>query len=201
MLSAENTPWLIHDETLERTSNGSGRVCEATDAVLHGLDAGVHLHRAFSGEPLPRFEAAAQLCRERGLCANVEIKPARGFEAISGDVVARQILDLWAGAPLPLVSSFSEVALQAARAAAPQLPLAYLCEKPPADWPGRLDVLGVYSLHCAADWADDSLLAVAQSRGTPVLCWTVNNRRQAESLLRRGVTSVISDRIDLLLGL
>ena len=200
MLSAEGSPWLIHDDTLERTSNGSGRVGQATDVVLQGLDAGAHLHPAFSGEPLPRLEAAARVCRELGLCANVEIKPARGCEVISGDVVARRVLELWAGNSLPLVSSFSEVALQAARAVAPQLPLALLCEKPPVDWPDRLDELGAYSLHCAAEWVDGSLLALAQSRGTPVLCWTVNDRRQAESLFSQGVTSVISDRIDLLLG-
>ncbi len=201
MLSADGTPWLIHDETLERTTNGIGRVCETRDEVLQSLDAGGYQHRAFAGEPLPTFEAIAVLCRELGLMANVEIKPATGSEAITGEVVARRILELWQGAPLPLVSSFSDVALETARRAAPQLPLAYLFTRPPADWQNRLDALGVYSLHCSAKELDDSVLRSANDMGVPVLCWTVNDRHEAESLFKRGVRSVFSDRIDILAGM
>ena len=201
MLSADGTPWLIHDETLERTTNGAGRVCDTGDAVLQGLDAGSYQHRSFAGEPLPSFEAIAALCRELGLMANVEIKPATGFEAITGEVVARRILELWQGAPLPLVSSFSDVALEAARRVAPQLPLGYLWVRPPADWQSRIEALGVFSLHCSAREIDDSVIQLATEAGIPVLCWTVNNRREAESLLKRGVTSVFSDRIDTVRGL
>lgn len=201
MLSADGTPWLIHDETLERTTNGSGQVCTTTDAVLQGLDAGIHNHHAFAGEPLPRLESIALSCRELGLMANVEIKPATGFEAVTGEVVARRIVELWKDAPLPLVSSFSEVALEAARHVAPQLPLAYLCVRPPADWISRLGALGAYSLHCSSEEIDDSVLRTASTCDIPVLCWTVNKRHVAESLLKRGVTSVFSDRIDLMANL
>ena len=49
MLSADNTPWLIHDETLERTSNGKGLVSATPDSVLQSLDAGAYYHRSFVG--------------------------------------------------------------------------------------------------------------------------------------------------------
>ena len=198
MLSAGGSPWLIHDETLERTTSGAGRVCDTSDAVLQRLDAGSHQHRAFAGEPLPTFAAAAALCRELGLLANVEIKPATGFEAITGEVVARQLLELWQGAPLPLVSSFSEVALAAARRVSPQLPIGQLWVRPPADWLQRLAALDGFSVHCAAGEVDDELLTVAAAAGVPVLCWTVNQRALADDLWARGVSSVFSDRIDLL---
>ncbi len=201
MLSADGSPWLIHDETLERTTDGTGRVCDTPDAVLQKLDAGAFQHRAYAGEPLPTFETAAASCLELGLLANVEIKPAAGFEAITGEVVARRILDLWRGAPLPLVSSFSGVALEAARRVAPHLPLGYLWTTPPVDWRSRLDALGGFSLHCAASKLDDSVLEEAKARGIPVLCYTVNDRPTAELLLKRGVTAVFSDRIDALIGL
>ena len=200
MLSADGSPWLIHDEALERTTNGVGRVCDASDAVLQRLDAGSYQHRAFAGEPLPTFAAAAVLCRELGLRANVEIKPAAGFEAVTGEVVARQLVELWHGAPLPLVSSFSEVALQAARRVSPQLPIGQLWVRPPDDWRQRLAALDGYSLHCSAVEVDDTLLAEASAAGVPVLCWTVNSRAQADDLWARGVTSVFSDRIDLLIA-
>jgi glycerophosphoryl diester phosphodiesterase len=200
MLSADGSPWVIHDEQLERTTNGHGLVCAATDAQLAGLDAGGYQHRAFSGEPLPTFAAVAGRCRELGLMANVEIKPAAGYEAQTGEVVGRRITELWQGVPWPLVSSFSEVALAAARRVAPQLPLGCLCARPSADWLARLAAVDGYSLHCAAEAIDDALLDAAAGAGVPLLCWTVNDPAQARSLLARGVTSVFSDRIDLLLG-
>lgn len=196
MLSADGSPWLIHDETLERTTDGIGRVCDTRDADLARLDAGSRHHRAFRGEPLPTLEAAAMLCRELGLMANVEIKPATGFDVSTGEVVARQVLALWRDAPLPLVSSFSGAALEAARRVAPQLPIGCLWESPPADWAARIDALGAMTLHCRADAVDEPLLAEAFALGVPVLCYTVNDPFEAGALFQRGVAAVFSDRID-----
>lgn len=198
MLSADGSPWLIHDETLERTSNGAGRVCETGDRDLRVLDAGARRHPAFAGEPLPTLAAAARLCRQLGLRANVEIKPAAGFETLTGDVVARDIRQLWAGAEPPLVSSFSESALAAARAAAPELPLGCLYECPPADWPARVGALGALTLHCAVSSVDDDLLRAARAAAIPLLCYTVNDPLTATALFQRGVAAVFSDRIDCL---
>ena len=201
MLSADGSPWLIHDETLERTTNGAGGVAATADEVLRELDAGVKHHHAFSGEALPTFDAAVLLCRKLGLEINVEIKPATGFEAATAEVVMRRILDLWQDAPLPLVSSFSEEALTVARRVSAQAPLGYLCVSPPDNWFQQMEAWGAFSLHCAADRADDALLDTARAMGIPVLCWTVNDRPSAERLFERGVTSVFSDRIDLMIDL
>ncbi len=196
MLSADGSPWLLHDETLERTTNGLGRVCETPDAELSRLDAGFRQHPAFAGEPPPTLESAARVCRQLGLQVNVEIKPAAGFEALTGDVVGRRVRALWGAGELPLVSSFSEVALAAARAAAPELPLGVLYERPPADWLARCKVFGALTLHGDATFLDDDLLAEARASGIPVLCYTVNDPLLVAALFQRGVTAVFSDRID-----
>ena len=86
MLSAEGSPWVIHDETLERTTDGRGPVCRSSNAALSRLDAGASHHRAFAGEPLPAFAAVAAACRALGLLVNVEIKPASGFDAETGEL-------------------------------------------------------------------------------------------------------------------
>ena len=151
--------------------------------------------------PLPTFAATAARLRALNLRANVEIKPAAGFEAQTGEVVARAILEHWNGDALPLVSSFSDAALAAARRVAPELPLGYLWDVPPEDWLDRAAAHGVFSLHCSARGASEAVLAAARANEIPVLCWTINDRAQAESLLLRGVTSVICDRIDVMRGL
>jgi glycerophosphoryl diester phosphodiesterase len=191
MLNGDGTPVLIHDETLQRTTNGRGRVCETGDAQLFTLDAG-------NGEPVPRFADAAALCREYGLLANVEIKPAAGYEARTAEVVATLAEHLWQGAAVPpLLSSFSLEALAVARDVAPALARGVLFERVPTDWPAVLERLQAVSLHCAARSLGDDVLAEAGARGIPVLCYTVNDPGLAARLFGRGVHALFTDRLDL----
>jgi glycerophosphoryl diester phosphodiesterase len=199
MLSADGTPILIHDETLERTTNGIGRVCETGDAQLARLDAGSWFGARFAGVAIPTFADAAELCLALGLWANVEIKPARGAEAETGGKAAAIARELWAGSALPpVLSSFSPVALEAARAAAPELPRGMLCGAVPPDWREQIERLGCVSLHCDARKLAPGILAQANAAGIPVVIYTVNALDEAERLLRLGAAALITDRIDLL---
>lgn len=190
MLSADGTPVLIHDETLERTTNGAGRVCDTPDTRLFALDAG-------NGERIPTYAEAVALCRQRGLLANVEIKPAAGFERQTAEVVARQTVELWRGAEIrPLISSFSLEALEIAHQLAPEIPRGVLFDTVPDDWRLTLDRLQAITLHCNACFVTDKVLAEAVSANVPVLCYTVNEAEQARQLLARGVSALFTDRLD-----
>jgi glycerophosphoryl diester phosphodiesterase len=190
VLSRDGVPVLIHDETLERTTNGQGRVADTDYAVLAGLDAG-------QGERIPRFADAALACRSLGLWANVEIKPAQGHERATGIAVARLARELWQGVPLaPLVSSFSIEALEAARTAAPELPRGLLVDDIPADWKERLANLGCVSLHCNAEKLGAHVVGEAHAAGYAVLCWTVNDPSAARRLFGWGVNCLVTDALD-----
>jgi len=189
MLSGDGTPVLIHDETLARTTNGRGAVSTTPDAVLFSLDAG-------GGEPIPRLAEAAALCRELGLLANVEIKPAAGTEVRTAEVVVRQCRALWHGAAVPpLLSSFSLPALVVARELAPELRRGLLCEAPAPGWLDEFRRLQAYSLHCDACRLSDDVLHEARERDIPVLCYTVNVAQEAEMLFARGVSALFTDRL------
>ena len=54
--SADATPFVVHDSTLDRTTNGSGLVAEHAAGELDTVDAGAWFAPEFSGEPLPRFD-------------------------------------------------------------------------------------------------------------------------------------------------
>jgi glycerophosphoryl diester phosphodiesterase len=199
MLSADGVPLLIHDETLERTTDGSGRVPERSLQQLCKLDAGVKHHHAFAGEPLPTLAQTLVACRSLGLSANIEIKPAAGHEVETGALVARQVrawARTWPEAPL-LLSSFSEVALAAARDAAPELPRALLVEAVPSDWRPRLQRLECRALHCAARHLPTELVAEIAAAGFPLGCYTVNRPDVAELLFAAGVAAIFTDRLDL----
>jgi glycerophosphoryl diester phosphodiesterase len=194
MLSGDGTPVLIHDETLERTTNGAGCVCDTPDSLLFSLDAG-------QGERIPRLAEAAALCREFGILANVEIKPAAGHERATAAVVARQTADLWRGAAVqPLLSSFSLAALAVARDLAPEILRGVLFEDPPRDWLAEVQRLQAVSLHCDAGLVGDEVLAVAREHDIPVYCYTVNAPERAEALFARGVSGLFTDRLDLFAG-
>jgi glycerophosphoryl diester phosphodiesterase len=196
MLCADGVPVVIHDETLERTTDGSGDVAAARLADLRRLDAGSRHGPAFRGEPLPTLAETLDCCADLGLAANVEIKPAPGQEAATGKAVAGLIAASWRGGPL-LLSSFSEVALNAARDAAPAFPRALLVGAVPEDWLLRLRRHAAVALHCAADAAGAAEVAALIAAGYAVACYTVDSPAEAQRLFARGVAAVFSDRPDL----
>jgi glycerophosphoryl diester phosphodiesterase len=199
MLSADKKPLLIHDETLERTTSGHGEVAATPYAALATLDAGSWKDARFAGERPPSFEAAAALCIELGLWANIEVKPARGHEAATGDIAGRIAAAAWRGAKtLPLISSFRRAALVAAHQSAPDFPLGWLVEHIQPGWQRQLAELGCVSLHC-----NQTHLSAAQARevkdaGYWLFCYTVNDPVRARELTDWGVDAMVTDRLDLL---
>ncbi|MCS3802381.1 glycerophosphoryl diester phosphodiesterase [Chromobacterium alkanivorans] len=198
-LSADNVCFLLHDDTVERTSNGGGAAAALSMAQLARLDAGRWKGAAFAGEPMPTLDNVAAYCLAHGIALNIEIKPCPGRETETGAAVAAEAARLWAGAAQPpLLSSFSAEALRAARESAPQLPRAWLVERAPADWLARLRELGCVALHCDHLGLDAALAAGVKQAGFQLLCYTVNLPADAERLLAWGVDSVCTDRLDLL---
>jgi glycerophosphoryl diester phosphodiesterase len=188
---------LLHDDTLERTSDGRGAVAGHDYAALAALDAGSWFGPDFAGEPIARFDDVARYCRQQGMLANVEIKPCPGRERETGGAVAAQSERLWQGAPVaPLLSSFSWEALEAARGAAPWLPLGWLVDAWPDDWRARLGALGCVSFHCDHALLDQGRVRQVRAAGYRMLCYTVNDAARAAELLAWGVDGIITDAID-----
>lgn len=198
-LSADGTPFLIHDATLGRTTTGTGRVMRTRDAVLSAVDAGRRFAAAFEGEPLPTLRAAILRCLELGLQVNVEIKADRGGEAECGSAVARVIRRDWRGPP-PLLSSFSAVALTAARQVAPELPRALLVARLPRGWRDLTERLGCVGVHGAADRISATDIAAVRAADLAIACYTVNEPDEARRLFAAGVDAVFTDRPDRVRG-
>ncbi len=197
MLAGDGTPVLMHDRTLKRTTRARGEVAHTAYVELARLDAGSWHGKGWHSERVPRFEDAAQLCRSLGLWVNVEIKPAYGFERRTGEAVARAAAELWRGAALPpVLSSFSPLALGAAREAAPQLPRGLLLTRLPPHWLEMLRDLDCAALHCNHRALKARVIEAAHAAGCAVLAWTVNDRRPARRLLAWGVDCLVTDRLD-----
>ena len=116
-LSADGVPFLMHDATLARTTNGGkGIGGDLPWHALSQLDAGGWHSRAYAGEPLCTLESAARFCLANGYHLNIEIKPTPGTERETGEVVARHAARLWQNADVPpFLTSFQVAALEGAR--------------------------------------------------------------------------------------
>jgi glycerophosphoryl diester phosphodiesterase len=195
-LSRDDVALLLHDETLERTTNGKGRAADFDFDALRGLDAGQWHSALFKGEPVPTFEDAAKLLRSRKTLANVEIKPTPGFDWRTGTHVALHAQKLWEGAEAPpLLSSFSFESLMAAKEAAPELPRGWLIKQfTEADW-DRLEELEATSLH--TDHLRLALEDIARlhERGYRVCVYTVNDAEVARTFLDAGVDGLFTDNL------
>ena len=198
MLSADKVPLLMHDETFDRTTNGKGSVAETPYARLASLDAGAWFSPVYRGERVPSFEEAGTLCARLGLWANVEIKPARGFERETAAAVAKLALELWSAPPAPLLSSFEPVSLDAARAAAPDLDRGYLTDRLTPGWNEAARALGCVSVHCNCKYLTEAQADEVRGAGYWLLCYTVNEPAIARRLFSWGIDAIFTDRLDLI---
>lgn len=206
MLSADGVPIVMHDPDLGRTVAGRGRISDCTASQLAAMDAGSWFGAEFAGEPVPTFEQVFKFCVQNRIWMNVEIKPAPGFDEATGRVVAEstqawckaQGIDGADGYAMPLLSSFSFEAMQAAQAAAPSLPRGFLVDVIPADWPARLDQLGAIALHTNQKNLSRDMAASVKRAGFGLFCYTVNDVVRAREILSWGVDAFCTDRIDLI---
>lgn len=196
-LSADGVPFLMHDATLERTTNGTGIGGQRSWSELSQLDAGGWHSRAYAGEPLCTLERLARYCIANRFVLNIEIKPTPGTEEETGRVVAAQAARWWQGQDVPpLLSSFRPESLAAAQASAPHLPRALLID---ALWDGCLDraaQLGCVALVCNHALWDAALLGRAHGMGMRALSYTVNDEWAARRLIALGTDGIITDAVD-----
>lgn len=205
-LSADGIPFLMHDATLQRTTNAVEALGRGLSAIagehpwgtLALLDAGGWHSRSFAGEPLPTFEAIARYCLRNDYFLNVEIKATPGTKLHTGEVVARHAARLWHGARVPpLLTSFDVESLEGAMQAQPELPRGLLLENL---WTGWLETalrLGCVAVICDQALWDTSSMTQAKSAGFRTLSYTVNEANEAQRLFDLGLDGIITDRVDL----
>ena len=198
-LSKDKVSLLLHDATLERTTNGKGLVRNFNYRELSALDAGSWFGKEFAGEPIPLFESVAAFLIERGVWANVEIKPCTGRDDVTGETVALEARRLWRGASLPpLLSSFSVAALRAARAAAPELPRGWIVRALPDGWRQTMQELEGVSMNCDIRRLTRDTAREVRDAGYALRAWTVNDPAMAREAFSWGVDSIVTDRLDII---
>jgi len=191
--------FLLHDDTLNRTSNGWGVAGELSWDKLVQLDAGSWFSKSFNGEKLPLLSEVAARCAQHGMMANIEIKSTTGLAYETGEQVARAAQELWRDQAVPpLLSSFDVASLEAAQAAAPEIPRGILLDKWDENWQALTTRLGCVSLHINHRELNQERVQTLKQAGLHILVYTVNSPERARLLLDWGVDCICTDRIDLI---
>ncbi len=180
-LSKDGQAVVMHDETLDRTTNGHGAIADFTVAQLAGYEAG-------SGERIPLLGEVLTL----PIAINVEIKST---------AAAREVVRLVAGRSDIVVSSFDFSALEVVRAEAPDLPIAYLCTaNNGADALSHARAAKAFSLNPPRSIVTADLLNRAHEAGLKVWSYTINDELEAKRLFALGLDALFTDNPRLMLA-
>jgi len=181
----ENQLVVFHDDCLERTTNGRGRLNALSLAELRRLDAG-------QGQQVPLLEEVLQLVSDRQAGVNIELKgPATAVpvaqmlddQLVRGQLTSEQLL----------VSSFLLDELEQFHQLMPQLHCAPIYETLPENLEDWLVRLLPWSVHLDQRLIDAALVARITACACRVFAWTVNDRDQAQRLAQLGVKGIFTD--------
>ena len=200
MLSADGHLVVIHDDTVDRTTDGRGPVRQKTLAELKTLDAGAKFDARFAGERIPTLQEALHLVAGNRAFVNVEIKT----DSLKGDGLEEKLVALIRGFGLGgrlLISSFNPFALWRMRRLAPDLPLALLYAENQRvylrnRWFAFLSRPD--ALNPSFRLATQEHVRWAKSRGYRLYVWTVDEEPEMRRLIALGVDGVITNKPDLL---
>ncbi len=186
-LSRDGLPVVIHDETVDRTTDGTGAVAGLTVPELLDLDAGSWFSPEFAGEPIPLLADVLAWAGER-LRLNIEIKSEDAGQAV---------LDLLGQFPCArvLVSSFNHKLLRRMRQHDNGLPIGFLVDS--RFWrlaAKRARACSAESFHPPARHTTRALVSWCHNNGLKVFPWTVDSRSGKRSLCRAGVDGYFTNR-------
>ncbi|MGW3180884.1 glycerophosphodiester phosphodiesterase [Kitasatospora sp. NPDC001119] len=191
--SRDGVPYVLHDDTVDRTTDGTGRIRELTAAQLDALDAGSWFAPAYAGTRLPTLAAQLEDLRTRGGRLLLEIKGPH-----SRDEVARIVQEVrdHGMADRVLVQSFEVDALRHTRELAPELPLGLLRSTPDADPVAVARDLGLSAYNLADDAlsARPGVVGELHAAGVAVNVWTVDRPARWQVLAAAGVDGIITNR-------
>lgn len=191
-LSRDGHPVVIHDETVDSTTDGRGSVSQFTLSALKRLDAGGWFAANFAGQRIPTLDEVFDAFGNEMLI-NVEIKARRD----SLDRVERQLADCIRRHNMReriIVSCFDPAILRRVRSMTPLVMMGFLHQPDmPAAHNRPLRIMRHEARHPRHDMVDEAYMHWARAQGYYVNVWTVNDGERALQLKGLGVNAIITD--------
>lgn len=195
---------VCHDETVDRTSDGTGEIARQELAALRTLDFSGG-REGFEGTRIPLLEEVFELIRPTSMVVNVELKD--GVVLYPGmDEQAFQLASAMGLSDRVIFSSFNHDTVRHLHRVVPDVPTAILYGEPladPWDYAARLGATAIHpffaTLTLRGDAARTEIVDPAHAAGIAVNVWTVDEPDDIRTMIDLGVDAVITNRPDLAL--
>jgi len=176
---------IIHDETVDRTTNGTGTVGEMSLEQLHALDAG-------KGERIPTLDEYFDLVAKTDIVSNVELKNSiyryPGIEGlVVGKIRERRLCER------VIVSSFNHFSVLECKRLAPEIPCGFLTDGWLIDVGAYTKSYGIECVHPEYHSLTDEAIAEIHTSGVAINAYTVNDPQDMRRLVEANIAGVITN--------
>ncbi|MGA9288015.1 MAG: glycerophosphodiester phosphodiesterase [Anaerobacillus sp.] len=191
-LTKDGMPVVIHDERVDRTTNGIGWVKDFLYDDLIRLDAGHSFSNRYQGTPIPSLEHVLQWISSTSLSLNIELKtgfmPYLGIEDLVMDLLSHYNLE-----DRTIISSFNHYSVQRVAQKNTNLETAILLmEKLVNPW-DYIQNVGANGIHIEWHALDENLIANTKSRGIPIRVFTANDHDHITTVKQLGCEAIFTD--------
>ncbi len=199
----DKVPVVIHDDTVDRTTDGKGKVCDLSYAEIRRLDAGKWKNKKFKGEKISSLEEVLEMC-SNVMPLNVEIKTESVSEILEGGIeeTALNLVNKYNMNHNVIFSSFDPRALINIRKLNQNMPTACLYYKPVLGEKNPSEIINFLkcnSFNCSIKEINAEWLNNCRENKIGVNVYTVDNRWKMKKLFQAGVNGIFSNKPDLLL--
>ncbi|WP_375749765.1 glycerophosphodiester phosphodiesterase family protein [Vibrio sp. HN007] len=193
-LSGDNVPVIFHDQTVDRCTNGTGKVSELSAKQLRELDAGSWFADDFVGERIPTLEELLSYCKDQNMGINLELKvyDLKSVEQLVeqvGVVIEKVSFDT----RNLLLSSFSIEAVKECKRVFPDIRVGLITEDATLAYLDEIKPLNLYSVHVDQKILSNEMAKTLTALGYELNIWTLNDATKAAHFKSIGVEHIITD--------
>ncbi|UAC47998.1 glycerophosphodiester phosphodiesterase [Bacillus aquiflavi] len=191
-LTKDNELVVIHDETVDRTTNGSGYVKEMTLAEIKSLDAGSWFSSKFESETIPTLSEVLELLKDTKKILNIEIKnDLVHYEGIEAKVLAE--IEKYSYKDRIIVSSFNHQSIAKIKKQDKEIETALLTMIELDDPVQYANKLGAAAIHVYEPVAFSNMTKNVMENNLPVRTFTINDEKKMKQLISNGISAIMTD--------
>ncbi|MCE9499002.1 MAG: glycerophosphodiester phosphodiesterase [Leptospira sp.] len=208
-VTSDFVPIVIHDDKLNRTTNGKGKVRSVHYKTISSLDAGSWFDRDYRGEKIPLLQEVLEFTAKKNIALNIEIKPEAHDKRVSDKNIESQILPHLRQYRLidrVIISSFSPSVLQRMRKLSETIPLAFLFEKKTKEVTDPFEFcreLSINVLNVPKNLGKKNFIIDAHNKNIEVNIYTVNSEKEMRDVIEcepDGIFTNFPERLQKLLS-
>jgi len=189
---------VIHDDTIDRTSNGTGHVTELTLAELQQFNYNVGFEANYPTAHIPTLAQVLELVKKHQLYLNIEIKnimdSSNKYDGLN--FAAAELVLEYEVEEQVIFSSFNHNSMRELKERFPNIKTALLHFSKLHEGEHYAKTAGADALHPLFSMIDKESIMESQAAGIQINAWTVNGRLDLEHMLKLGVDAVITDYPD-----